>query len=292
MNNVAVSVFSDIACHLGEGPSYDTLTDTLFWFDIVERKLLAQPLSGGQAIIHDLPLMASAIAGVDKERQLLVTETGLQLRDRATGKLEMLVEVEADRPDTRSNDARPHPCGALWFGTMGKRGEEQAGAIYWFFGGEVRRLFSHITIPNSICFSPDGTIGYFADTRENRLYRVTCDPETGLPVDDPVLIVEGNEMPGGIDGSVIDAEGTLWNARWGGSRLDALDPQGKLIRSIELPVRQPSCPAFVGPKADRLAVTSAYEGLDAEARRANPDAGKTFLIDIEIKGRLDPPVRL
>lgn len=292
MSEVAVSVLSDISCRLGEGPSYDALTDALFWFDILERRLLEQPLSGGETVIHELPVMASAVASADKDRQLLVTETGLQLRDRATGKLDMLVEVETDRPDTRSNDARTHPCGALWFGTMGKMAEEQAGAIYWFSGGEVRRLFSHITIPNSICFSPDGAIGYFADTRENRLYRVACDPETGLPAGDPVLIVEGNEMPGGIDGSVVDAEGILWNARWGGGRLDALSARGELIRSIALPVRQPSCPAFIGRNADRLAVTSAFEGMDAEARRTHPDAGKTFLIDLEVKGRLDPPVRL
>jgi sugar lactone lactonase len=290
MSEVAVSVLSDIACHLGEGPSYDPGTDTLFWFDILERKLLELPLSGGEARIHELPVMASALAAVDAGRQLLVTETGLQLRDRASGKLEMLAEVEADRPDTRSNDARPHPAGALWFGTMSKHGKEQAGAIYWFFKGEVRRLFSHITTPNSICFSPDGTIGYFADTRENRLYRVACDPESGLPVDDPVLTIEGDEMPGGIDGSVIDADGTLWNARWGGARIDAWSARGELIRSIPLPARRVTCPVFIGRDASRLAVTSAFEGMDEEERAADPQAGKTFLLDLEVQGRFDPAV--
>lgn len=292
MSDVSVSILSEVACHLGEGPTYDPRTDTLFWFDILERKLLELPYPGGQTRIHDLPVMASALAAVDEKRQLLVTETGLQLRDRDSGALTMHVEVEAERRDTRSNDARVHPAGALWFGTMGKAAQEQAGAIYWFFKGEVRRLFSHITIPNSICFSPDGAIGYFADTHENRLYRMACDPETGLPVDDPVLTLEGNEIPGGIDGSVVDATGTLWNARWGGGRLDALTSRGELIRSIQLPARRATCPVFVGPGADRLAVTSAYEGLDEDARRADPDAGKTFLVELEVEGRFDPPVLL
>ncbi|KAI1690717.1 SMP-30/Gluconolaconase/LRE-like region domain-containing protein [Ditylenchus destructor] len=39
---------------------------------------------------------------------------------------------------------------------------------------------------------------------------------------------------GGVDGSVVDAEGTLWNACWGGSALNAYSPQGRLIRSIKL----------------------------------------------------------
>ncbi|WEX09495.1 SMP-30/gluconolactonase/LRE family protein [Chelativorans sp. AA-79] len=292
MSKVAVSVLSDVACRLGEGPSYDARTDTLFWFDILERKLLEKPLSGTETIVHTLPVMASAIADIDAERQLLVTETGLQLRDRASGRLDMLMEVDANRPDMRSNDARPHPAGALWFGTMSKTAEEQAGAIYWFFKGELRRLFSHITVPNSICFSPDGAIGYFADTRENRLYRIACDPETGLPVDDPVLTVEGKEMPGGIDGSVVDTQGTIWNARWGGARIDAWSPRGELIRSIPMPARQISCPVFIGRDAGRLAATSAYEGMDGEAREADPEAGKTFLVDLDVQGRLDPPVLL
>ena len=292
MSEIEVSVLSDIACRLGEGPTYDARIDTLFWFNIVECKLLEHPLSGGETRVHELPLMASALADIDEERQLLVTETGLQIRDRATGRLTMLAEVEADRPDTRSNDARPHPCGALWFSTMSKTSEERAGAIYWFFKGEVRRLFSHITVPNSICFSPDGAIGYFADTRENRLYRVACDPETGLPVDEPVLTVDGNQMPGGIDGSVTDAQGTIWNARWGGARIDAWSPRGELIRSIRMPARQISCPAFIGRDARRLVATSAFSGMDEEARKADPHAGKTFLIDLEVEGRLDPPVLL
>ncbi|WP_011582898.1 MULTISPECIES: SMP-30/gluconolactonase/LRE family protein [Chelativorans] len=292
MSKVAVSVLSDIACLLGEGPAYDARTDSLFWFDIIQRKLLEKRLSGTETIVHDLPVMASALADVDEQGQLLVTENGLQLRNRATGRLEMLVEVDADRPDMRSNDARTHPAGALWFGMMGKKAQDQAGAIYWFFKGEVRRLFSHITIPNSICFSPDGTIGYFADTRENRLFRVTCDPETGLPVDDPVLTIEGEKMPGNMDGSVVDASGTIWNARWGGGRIDAWSPSGELIRSIPMPARQISCPAFIGRDAGKLVATSAYEGMDEEARKADPQAGKLFLLDLEVEGQLNPPVLL
>lgn len=292
MSDIKVTVLSDIACRLGEGPSYDARNDVLFWFDIPECKMLEYSFSSGQTQIHDLPLMASAVANIDADRQLLVTEKGLQIRDRTSGNLEMLVEVEADRLDMRSNDARPHPCGALWFGTMSKTGEEHAGAIYWFFKGEVRRLFSHITTPNSICFSPDGTIGYFADTSENLLYRVACDPETGLPVDDPILTVDGNQMAGGIDGSVVDAHGTIWNARWGGARIDAWSPRGELIRSIQMPARQITCPAFVGRNASRMIATSAFFGMDDEERGADPLAGQTFLIDLEVQGRLDPPVLL
>lgn len=292
MSASTVTVLSEIACRLGEGPTYDPASGTLFWFDILERKLLERPFPKGDTLVHDLPVMASALAVVDGRRQLLVTEAGLQLRDTASGRLSMLAEVEADRPDTRSNDARVHPSGALWFGTMGKNAERKAGSIYWFFKGEVRRLYPEISIPNAICFSPDGSVAHFADTAKNLLFRVTCDPDTGLPTSEPELFIDWRRKEGGLDGAVVDAEGILWNARWGAGALDAWSPSGERLRTIEIPARQSSCPAFVGRNANRIAVTSAWQGMDDAARSADPGAGKTFLVDVVVRGRFEPRVLL
>jgi sugar lactone lactonase len=292
MNSGAASVLSDVSCHLGEGPTYDPATDTLWWFDIAESKLLEQPLSGGETRVHDLPFMASALAIVDEDRQLVLAENGLHLRDLAGGRLTLYRELEAGNPATRSNDARVHPSGAFWVGTMGKKAERDAGAIYWLFKGELRLLFPAITIPNSICFSPDGKTGYFADTRKNLLWRVSCDPATGFPQGEPQLMLDDGGKPGGIDGSVMGADGVLWNARWGCGTVNAYSPEGILIRSVDVPARQPSCPAFVGKDAGRLAVTSAWEGMGEAARAADPHAGKTFLLDVPVKGQIEPRVLL
>jgi len=288
----SVSIVSDIACHLGEGPSYDPQSDTLYWFDIRERKLLEKRWPDGAVKVHDLPFMASALAVVDAERQLLVTESGLYLRDARTSALSLHTPFQADNALTRSNDARVHPSGALWFGTMGKDEEKGAGGIHWFRKGEVRTLFPAISIPNSICFSPDGTIAYYTDTAVNLLMRVGCDPATGLPRGDPQVFHDQRKDKGGLDGSVVDADGVLWNARWGAASLDAYSPDGKRIRSIGIPARQSSCPAFVGPKADRIAVTSAWQGYDDKARERDPQAGKTFLVDLPVRGRFEPRVAL
>lgn len=287
-----VSVLSDHCCHLGEGPTYDPQSDTLFWFDILERKLLARKLAGGETRIHDLPEMASALAVVDAGRQLVVTETGLHVRDARTGAMRLHTSIAAGSVALRSNDARVHPCGALWFSMMGRKAEARAGAIYWFFKGELRKLLGEITIPNSICFSPNGATTYYTDSRENVLWRVACDPLTGLPQGEPKVFYDHRGGEGGLDGSVVDAEGVLWNARWGAGSLDAYSPDGQRLRSIAMPARQVSCPAFVGRNADRIAVTSAFEGMDEAARLADPEAGKTFLVELPVKGRFEPRVML
>lgn len=288
MRSPGVTILSDHICELGEGPTYEPGRNRLFWFDIVGRKLLEKAWPDGQTIVHDLPEMASAIATIDHGRQLLFTETGLYIRHEEDGRLQHHCEIEADDPATRSNDARVHPCGAFWLGTMGKRAEKAAGAIYWHRAGEVRRLFAGITIPNSICFSPDGRVAYFGDTDENLLFAVECDPGSGLPRSEPRIFVDGRGREGGIDGSVVDAEGRLWNARWGAGALDCYSPAGELLQTIPLPTSQTSCPAFVGPDAARLAVTSAWQGMDEAARAAEPEAGKTFLVDIAVQGRFEP----
>jgi sugar lactone lactonase YvrE len=288
---VTAKLISETPCKLGEGPAYDPATGTLYWFDIVGKKLFQKRMPDGDVVVHDLPMMASALAVIDDKRQLLVTETGLYVRDVASGKLTLHTAVEADNEITRSNDSRVHPCGALWFGTMAKDEQDAAGAIYWFRDGEVRQLFPSISIPNSICFSVNGAIAYYTDTRKNILMRIACDPETGLPTGEPQIFYS-HTGKGGLDGSVLDAEGVLWNARWGGACVDAYSPDGTRIRSVPVPAKQSSCPVFVGKNASRMAVTSAWNGMDDAVRSADPLAGHTFLLDIEVNGRFDPPVRL
>lgn len=290
VDEVGVSILSDHTCHLGEGPTYDPGTDTLYWFDILGKKLLEKPISGGGTVAHDLPEMMSALAVINEGRQLLLGESGLSIRDVKTGAITPYLAIEADNPVTRSNDARVHPSGALWLGTMGKNAEHQAGSIYWFRKGEFRKLVSDISIPNSICFSPDGSAAYYTDTMVNRLYRLPCDPLTGLPVGEAQLFFDHSGQRGGLDGSVVDADGVLWNARWGAACIDAYSPDGRRIRTVPLPTRQPTCPAFVGANADRLAVTSAWEHMDEAARKADPQAGMTFLLDLPVKGRFEPRV--
>ena len=284
-------VLGEGRCHLGEGPAYDAATDTAFWFDILERQLFEADLETGSVVCHDLPLMASALAMVDDERQIVSTESGLYLRSRRDGAMTLYRAVETDDATTRSNDARVHPSGSFWFSMMSKTAESGAASIYALSDGEVVLLFSGLTIPNAICFSADGTQGFFADTARNELYRVPLDPVTGLPREAPSPLRLSDDGAG-LDGAVIDREGLIWIARWGGARIDVLTDQGDTVRSLAVPVRQPSCPVFIGRAFDRLLVTSAREGQDEAARAADPQGGATFVFTPGAVGRPEPRVRL
>jgi sugar lactone lactonase YvrE len=291
MEEVPTTVLCDERCHLGEGPTYDAATDTAWWFDIVERRLFEAQLGTGETVIHSLDVMGSALGRIDAHRQLVVADDGLYIRELSDGRMTLFRPLEADNAATRSNDARVHPSGTFWIGTMGRKAERGLGAIYVLHRGELSRLYDGVTIPNAICFSPDGTIGYFADTGKNVLFRVDLDAATGLPRGEPAALVTRRDG-GGIDGAVVDADGLIWNARWGGGCVDVYSPQGVHLRSLRVPARQSSCPVFIGPDFARLLVTSAWQGMGDDARRADPGHGRTFVLDVAARGRPEPDVRL
>jgi sugar lactone lactonase len=291
MEDVPTTVLCAERCHLGEGPTYDIRTGTAWWFDIIEKRLFEANVESGGVKIHALGRMASALARIDAARQLIVAEDGLHVRHIADGRMDLLVPLEADNAATRSNDARVHPSGTLWLGTMGRKVEPRAGAIYALHRGRISRLYPDITIPNAICFAPDGSIGYFADSATNVMHRVPLDAVTGLPTGDAVPFIR-HQGAGGLDGAVVDADGLIWNARWGGGCIDVYDASGKRLRSLRVPARQSSCPAFVGQDLSRLLVTSAWQGMDDAARAADPEHGRTFILDVAARGRAEPDVIL
>ena len=291
VQNVPVRVLDEARCHLGEGPAYDAGSDTAWWFDILEKSLHEMRLADGAVARHALPVMASALAFIDDARQLVAADDGLYVRMLADGRLTIAAPLEADNPANRSNDGRAHPSGSFWIGTMGRHAEPRAGAIYAFRAGELTRLFTGITIPNAICFAPDGGTGYFADTHANVLHRVSLDPATGMPTGAPkTLHVHGG--PGGLDGAVVDAEGRIWCAIWGGACICVFSPEGECLRRVAVPARQPSCPVFAGADFRRVLVTSAYQGMDEAARAADVHHGRTFVLDAGVTGRPEPRVRL
>lgn len=285
-------VLDDTPMLLGEGPTFDPATGTAWWFNIIGRELHELHLASGRKTVHTLPFMGSALAKVSDSKQLIASDDGLFLRDTATGVLSLHAELESDMPGNRSNDGRVHPSGALWIGTMGRKAETGAGSIYHVAKGTVTTLFSDISIPNSICFSPDGATGYFVDTDVNRLMRVPLDAATGLPTGKAELFNDSSEADGGVDGSVCDAEGHIWNARWGEGAVDRYDANGNHIARYEVPAGQTTCPAFIGPYASRLLVTSARENLDEDAIADNPQHGLTFELGVDVKGRFEPLYKL
>jgi sugar lactone lactonase YvrE len=86
------------------------------------------------------------------------------------------------------------------------------------------------------------------------------------------------------DGSAVDRDGYLWNARWDGWCITRFAPDGTLDRIIDLPVQRPTCCAFGGPELKTLYITTAIGDLTEVALRSQPWAGGLLAIDVDVPG--------
>src|SRR2546430_6590311 len=109
---------------------------------------------------------------------------------------------------------------------MGRGAERGAGAIYRFHRGEVLRLYADVTIPNAICFSPDGTTAYFADSREGILHRVAIDPANAMPIGNPEAPYDHRGGAGGPDRAPADLQGALLKVPGGRASSCCCTPAG------------------------------------------------------------------
>jgi sugar lactone lactonase YvrE len=290
MEEITTPVLSEQHCHLGEGCTYDPITDTAWWFDILERTLFRANRVFGAVTSYALPAMASVLAFIDDQRQLLAAENGLYIRDVANGRLALHMPLEADKAATRSNDGRVHPCGALWIGTMGREAERGAGAIYRVHRGELLRLYAGISIPNAICFSPDGATAYFTDSSEGILHRVAVNPTNAMPIGDPSTLCDHRGETGSLDGAVVDADGLIWNARWGGSCIDVYTPGGERVRTFEC--RRRSRVARSSSARISIGCWSRQPGKAWTNMSGLRTRIMAFILDVGAVGRAEPGVKL
>ncbi|WP_299153048.1 SMP-30/gluconolactonase/LRE family protein [uncultured Tateyamaria sp.] len=277
-----MDVFDDHACALGEGGMWHPTRNCLFWFDILGKRLFCK---GDERLEWAFDEHVSAAGWVDHDTLLIASASGLWRFDINTGARGLVVALEADNPVTRSNDGRADPYGGFWIGTMGLNAEPFAGAIYRYYNGALRQLFDKITISNAICFAPGGEVAYFADTFSQQIQRVALDSE-GWPTGAPETFVDLRPDDLNPDGAVVDADGNLWNAQWGAGRVACYGPDGGLVRTLDAPATQTTCPAFGGPGGTTLFVTSAAQGVD-EAQ-----GGMTFSQDVGVKGQREHQVIL
>ena len=272
---MSATIFDERNCGLGEGPLWHPVKQQQFWFDIHAGKLYSR--SDEKAFEWDLGEYTSAAGWVDRNTLLVATETGLYLYGLTDYSKKLVVELESDTPQNRSNDGRADPHGGFWIGTMGKMIEENAGALYRYYRGELRKLLQPMTTPNAICFARSGALAYFTDSNVGVIMQQNLDSEAwpkGLPRAFLDLGKDG-VFP---DGAVVDANGNIWVSHWDAGRVSCFTPAGVNVKNLDLPVKNTTCPAFGGSGYSTIFVTSAW------GWRKGEDDGKTFAIEVDAVG--------
>lgn len=280
---MSVSAVTPHRARLGEGPFWDIPTQALYWVDIAARQALR--LKNGALQIWQLPEHVSAFIPCESGDALVTLSSGVYRLDLVTEALTLLC-VADPHPGNRGNEARCDAQGRLWLGTMqnniGEQGEDlpitrRSGGLFRIDAdATVTPLLSGLGIPNTLLWNEDGGHVHFGDSMDGTLYRYSIQPDGQLA---PARVWFGPHERGGPDGSAMDAEGYIWNARWDGSCLLRLSPLGEVDRIIELPVSRPTSCVFGGPDLTTLYITSAASPLD------HPLDGALLAIEVDVPGK-------
>ena len=253
----------DAENQLGEGVLWCEHTQRVLWTDILGATLYAHHPASGKTAKWSMPepLASFALTSSD-DRLLLGLASQLAFFDFSSGAITPVCKVE-EGLTTRLNDGRCDRQGRFVFGTFNQaEPRERIGGFY--------RLNRELTleklplpscaIANSICFSPDGATMFYCNSPDRAIHCCDYDNETGA-ISGQRVFIELDGEAGEPDGSCVDADGYLWSAQWGASRVVRYAPDGKVERIIDTPALQPSCVALGGPGLGTLYVTSARVGM-------------------------------
>lgn len=264
---------------LGETPLWCDRTQRLWWIDIEQPKLQSfDPVTGDHTVQPLEGTFAGTHALTESGRHLLACDLELYSFDTSSSAKNSLVPVEHGI-DNRLNDGRIDARGRLWVGTMDNQLHRPNGGLYRIDpDGTATRFADGVIVANGIAFSPDGKTLYFTDTRRYQSFAFDLDLDDGV-VTQRRLLADYAATGDRPDGACVDVDGCLWVAFFAGGRIVRYAPDGRIDRSIALPVTNPTCLCFGGPGLKTLYVTSATKFLSAEQRAAEPLAGALFAIE-------------
>lgn len=281
---------------VGECPVWVGEENALYWVDIPAGGLQRWSADTGHVSAWKTPEMLACIARHPDGGWVAGMESGFfQLRPHNDGSLdsEPLAGIDHSRPDMRLNDGRCDRQGRFWAGSMvldmGANAAE--GRLYRYSAGQRGPLDAQLNgfiVPNGLGFSPDGRTMYLSDShpavQQIWAFDYDIDIDSGTP-SNRRLFVDMNHYAGRPDGAAVDAEGGYWICANDAGLIHRFTPDGRLDRSLALPVKKPSMCAFGGSRLDTLFVTSIRPADDHDEQSL---AGGVFALNPGVKGLPEP----
>ncbi|HQZ13033.1 MAG TPA: SMP-30/gluconolactonase/LRE family protein [Devosia sp.] len=269
---------------LGESPVWDEQGGHLYWVDCLAPAIHRFDPATGEDTSWPTHGPVGSIGLREGGGLVAALKSGFAIYDVGAITPCRIIDIAGEPEGNRLNDGRVDPAGRFWAGSMTGPGRQPVGALFCLDGDmNVSRRAEGMVLSNTLCWSPDGRTMYHGDSFARVVWAWEYDAARGAIANRRVF-AEGDALAGIPDGAVVDAEGCLWIAHFSGWTVARYAPTGELLRSIRLPVQNPTCPAFGGPDLSTLYVTSASIGLTPEQRAEQPLAGSLFALDVGVAG--------
>jgi sugar lactone lactonase YvrE len=275
----------DLRATVGEGPVWDDRALVLWWVDIKTPRLFRFDPASGENRAWPMPERIGCVIPREAGGLVGAFKTGFKWIDPKTGTVTPITDPEPDRPGNRFNDGKCDRFGRLFAGTMDDAEVESTGTLYRLDPDlRVHVVRRGVQLSNGLDWSPDDRLMYYTDSPRRLIWVYDYDRDRGVLANERVFarIPDDAGVP---DGLCVDAEGFVWSAHWGGSRITRYAPDGGIDRVLEMPVPQPSSCTFGGPGLATLYVTSAAIGMTEADFAKAPHGGGLFAVEVGVRGQ-------
>ena len=277
----------DAQCRLAEGLVWDAAKQSMFFVDIKGMAVHAFTPDKGAQRSWPMPEMIGWLVPRQSGDWVAGFQSGVAaLKLGQPSKIDWLHRIHKPNSPMRLNDAKADAQGRLWFGSMNGQDESQpVGQFYRLDGdGQLKVVDSGYCVTNGPTFSVDGRTLFHTDSPARTIYAFDVSADGALS--NKRAWVKFGDDEGFPDGMTTDADGNVWVAHWGGSRVTQRDAAGRVQQTIALPVPHVTNLAFGGKDLTDLYITSARAGLSPQALAAAPLSGGLFRVTRAGRGRL------
>ena len=291
-----VELLLDCKNTLGEGITYSSVNNNLYWLDINNKsKLFKLNLSSNKSELFELPEIVTATSVKSNDELILASNNGLNLFTISSKKFERVLNIEDQLKLTRSNDGGSDAYGRFWLGTMQNNFDKDGNDIP--INDNIGKLYKvdidmnisvaeeGLGIPNTFVWNPNNTKFYFTDTLNGKILSYNFELESGELSNKKDFAQFERGHP---DGSTIDTDGCIWNCRWGGSCIVRFTPTGGVDQIIEMPVQNITNCIFGGSDMKTLFITTASN----KGENKNDLDGSLFAINLNYQGIEDNKSKL
>jgi sugar lactone lactonase YvrE len=269
-----------------EGPLWDAATARLWWVDITGERVHCYDPESSHDRSWSTAGQPGGVALTTAGEPVVAAPAGLAVLDRDTGKLDLRVAIEPDKPENRANDVKVDGRGRAWVGTMAFDKKLGNAALYRVDGDQVTCMVDGLTISNGPAFDEPAGRLYLADTGICVVDVFDLDPETGT-VSARRRLLDFSDAQVWPDGITVDDEGMLWVALGRAGAVHRYRADGTLDGVVEIPTSNPTSVTFGGVDAGDLYITTSWFDCEPE-HRVRPLAGAIFRCRPGVTGRPSP----
>jgi len=269
----------DAKAFLGEGPIWDAKTQTLYWLDIINKKIYNRA-----DVLIELDEYVGCIAPRVKGGLIFTQRASIWTLEPDSVQPTLVATPKDEPTTTRFNDGKCDPRGRILAGTMDLKETDPTGTLYSFDGKSVTTLVSNVTISNGMAWSADHKMLYYIDTPTREVRAFDYDLDTGT-IANPRAVIHVPDTLGWPDGMTSDTQGNLWIAMWGGAKMTRWNPNtGELLDQMPIPALNVSSCVFGGKNMNELYVTTARKGMNENQLKQYPLTGGVFKLETDVEG--------